>query len=80
MTTLRKITTHHIEAAVAGLSGQERQKVAVSLRSLFKTLKRERMVFRDPTRQLSAGHLKGLPQSMRSDLLAGLMDQDNTQA
>ncbi|MEV0027240.1 hypothetical protein AB0H45_34620 [Streptomyces atroolivaceus] len=47
----------------------------MSLRSLFKALKRERMVFRDSTRQLSVGHLKGLPQSMRSDLLAGLMDQ-----
>lgn len=75
MTTLRKITTDHIEAVVSALSGQERQQLAVSLRSLFKALKRERMVFRDPTRQLSVGHLKGLPKSMRSDLLAGLMDQ-----
>jgi hypothetical protein len=44
----------------------------------FKALKRERMIFRDPTRQLPVGHLKGLPQSMRSDLLAGLMDQAKT--
>ncbi|MFV5997456.1 hypothetical protein ACNPQM_34980 [Streptomyces sp. NPDC056231] len=73
VTTLRKITTDHIEAVVSGLSGRERLQVAVSLRSLFKALKRERMVFRDPTRQLSVGHLKGLPQSVRSDLLAGLM-------
>ncbi|MFD9054828.1 hypothetical protein ACH4M8_28360 [Streptomyces albidoflavus] len=73
VTTLRKITTDHIEAVVSGLSGRERQQVAVSLRSLFKALKRERMVFRDPTRQLSVGHLKGLPQSVRSDLLAGLI-------
>ncbi|MDQ0710688.1 site-specific recombinase XerC [Streptomyces luteogriseus] len=78
VTTARKITTHHIEAAVSGLSGQERQKVAVSLRSLFKALKRERMVFRDPTRQLSVGRRNRLPQSVRSDLLAGLMDQAKT--
>lgn len=78
VTTLRKITTDHIEAAVLGLSGQERQRVAVSLRSLFKALKRERMIFRDTTRQLPVGHLKGLPQSMRSDLLGGLMDQAKT--
>lgn len=44
VTTLRKITTDHIEAVVSGLSGRERQQVAVSLRSLFKALKRERMV------------------------------------
>ncbi|MFG2676888.1 hypothetical protein [Streptomyces sp. NPDC048445] len=74
VTTLRKITTDHIETVVADLSGRERQQVAGSLRSLFKALKRERMVFRDSTRQLSVGHLKSLPQSVRSDLLAGLMD------
>ncbi|OEJ28974.1 hypothetical protein AS594_35705 [Streptomyces agglomeratus] len=58
VTTLREITTDHIEAAVADLSGRDRQKVAVSLRSLFKAIKRERMVFRDPTRHLSVGDLR----------------------
>jgi hypothetical protein len=78
VTTLREITPDHIEAAVADLSGQARRKVAVSLRSLFKPLKRERMVFRNPARQLSVGYLKGIPQSVPSDHLAGLLDQAKT--
>nr|WP_244204239.1 hypothetical protein [Streptomyces africanus] len=38
----------------------------------------KRVIFRDPTRNLPVGDLKGVPQSVPSDVLAGLLDQVTT--
>ncbi|MFC8269493.1 hypothetical protein ACFUIZ_27810 [Streptomyces cinereoruber] len=73
MTTLREITQQQVEGVVENLSGSARRQVSVALRSLFKTLKRQRIVFRDPARHLPVGDLKGIPKSVPSDLLAGLL-------
>ncbi|OAH09878.1 hypothetical protein [Streptomyces jeddahensis] len=70
MTTLRQIISAHAEAAVEGLSGYARRALAITLRSLFRALKRERVIFRNPTRDLPVGDLKGIPKSVPSDLLA----------
>ncbi|MFF9090959.1 hypothetical protein ACF1BE_32205 [Streptomyces sp. NPDC014991] len=76
--SLREITKDHVEDAVGGLSGYARRGLATALRSLFRALKRERVIFRNPARNLPVGDLKGLPKSIPSDLLMGLLDQAST--
>jgi hypothetical protein len=76
--TLREITQQQAEDAVNALSGHARRQLAIVLRSLFRSLKRQRVVFRDPARNLPVGDLKGMPRSVPSDLLAGLLDHAAT--
>ncbi len=59
VTTLREIVRGQVEEAVEDLSGHRRRKLASSLRSLFRALKQERVIFRDPARHLPVGDLKG---------------------
>ncbi|MFB8776288.1 hypothetical protein [Streptomyces broussonetiae] len=76
--SLREITKDHVENAVDGLSGYTRRGLAIALRSLFRALKRERVIFRNPARDLPVGDLKGIPKSIPSDVLMGLLDQATT--
>ncbi|MER7468753.1 hypothetical protein [Streptomyces sp. NPDC097981] len=76
--SLREVTRHHIEAAVDGRSGRARRQLAVALRSLFKALKRERVVFRDPAQHLPVGNPTGIPKPVPSDLLASALQQTKT--
>lgn len=78
MVTLREITSADTEAAVENLSGAARRGLAVALRSLFRALKRERVIFINPARDLPVGDLQGIPKSVPSDLLASLLDQATT--
>ncbi|MFB9483426.1 hypothetical protein ACFFSH_29150 [Streptomyces filamentosus] len=78
ITTLRQITSANAATAVDDLTGSARRQLAISLRSLFKALRQERVVFRDPTRTLPVGDLKGIPKSVPSDLLATLLDRATT--
>ncbi|MFE7958752.1 hypothetical protein [Streptomyces sp. NPDC057413] len=78
ITTLRQITSSHASTAVDDLTGSARRQLAISLRSLFKALRQERVIFRDPTRNLPVGDLKGIPKSVPSDLLATLLDRATT--
>ncbi|MEV7245165.1 hypothetical protein AB0N92_28540 [Streptomyces sp. NPDC093248] len=78
ITTLRQITSDHATTAVDDLTGSARRQLAISLRSLFKALRQEGVVFRDPTRNLPVGDLKGIPKSVPSDLLATLLDRATT--
>ncbi|EDY53104.1 conserved hypothetical protein [Streptomyces clavuligerus] len=78
VTTLREITSQQVEDAVKHLTGHARRQLAVALRSLFRALKRQRIVFRDPARNLPVGDLKGIPRSVPSDLLAMLLDHART--
>jgi integrase len=64
--------------AVGDLAGHARRRLAIYLRSLFRALKRERVIFRNPARNLPVGDLKGMPQSVPSDKLAGLLGQAST--
>ncbi|MER6526320.1 hypothetical protein [Streptomyces sp. NPDC001508] len=50
--TLRETTQQQVEDAANGLSGHARRQLAITLRSLFRSLKRQRVVFRDPARDL----------------------------
>ncbi|MFF2518894.1 hypothetical protein [Streptomyces sp. NPDC058086] len=78
ITSLREITKNQVEDAVHGVSGYARRGLATALRSLFRALKRERVIFRNPARDLPVGDIKGIPKSIPSDLLMGLLDQATT--
>lgn len=78
VTSLREITKDQVEDAVDGVSGYARRGLATALRSLFRALKRERVIFRNPARDLPVGDIKGIPKSIPSDLLMGLLDQATT--
>nr|WP_138968746.1 hypothetical protein [Streptomyces sp. YIM 121038] len=78
MVTLREVTSTDTKSAVENLSGYARRGLAIALRSLFRALKRERVIFLNPARDLPVGDIEGLPRSVPSDLLAGLLDQAPT--
>ncbi|MCT9011529.1 hypothetical protein [Streptomyces rhizosphaerihabitans] len=76
--SLRQITRDHVDDAVAELSGMTRRSLATVLRSLFRALKSRRVIFQNPARDLPVGDLTGLPKSIPSDRLMGLLDQART--
>lgn len=78
VTTLREITSADAEMALNGLVGSACRGLAIALRSLFQALKREQVIFRAPARDLPVGDLKGVPRSVPSDLLAGLLEEAKT--
>ncbi|MFG2357483.1 hypothetical protein [Streptomyces sp. NPDC048521] len=78
ISTGKKKTKDQEEDVVDGVSGYARRGMAAALRSLFRALKRERVIFRDPARGLPVGGIRGIPQSIPSDLLMGLLDQATT--
>ncbi|MEU2284230.1 hypothetical protein ABZ614_20180 [Streptomyces sp. NPDC013178] len=78
VTSLREITKDHVEDAMDGVTGYARRGQATALRSLFRALKRERVIFRNPARNLAVGEIKGIPKSIPSDRLMGLLDQATT--
>ncbi|MFD3622334.1 hypothetical protein ACFWWT_45725 [Streptomyces sp. NPDC058676] len=78
MTTLREVTLDHLHDALENLTGTARRQLATSLRSLFRALKRERLIFRDLARHLAVGDLTGIPRPVPSDLLPGLLDHAAT--
>ncbi len=47
----------------------------VALRSLFRALRQERIIFRDPTRGISLPATARLPQPLPADRVAGLLDR-----
>ncbi|WP_461091689.1 hypothetical protein [Streptomyces incanus] len=76
--SLREITPKDVEDAVAAHTGNSAHGVHGALRSLFRALKRERVVFRDPARNVSATYVKNAPRRIPSDRLAGLLDRAPT--
>jgi integrase len=49
-----------------------------ALRSLFRALKRERLIFRDPARSITVTRASKLPRPLPSDRLRGLLDRAAT--
>jgi hypothetical protein len=73
--SLRQVTTHDIEAQLGGLVGWDRPNALAGMRSLFRTLKANRVVFVDPTagvRVPSPPH--GPPVGIDSPVRASLLD------
>lgn len=59
-------------------AGGPRKGLAIALRSLFRALKQERIIFQDPTRELVVPDVPRLPAPVPSDILAGLLQQVET--
>jgi hypothetical protein len=74
--SLRQVTAHDIEAHLAGLVGWDRPNALAGMRSLFRTLKANRVVFVDPTagvRVPSPPH--GPPVGIDPPVRASLLDE-----
>ena len=76
--SLREITPKDVEDAVTAHTGNPAHGVHGALRSLFRALKRERVIFRDPARNFSATYVNRAPRRIPSDRLAGLLDRAPT--
>ncbi|MCX5345807.1 site-specific integrase [Streptomyces atratus] len=69
----REITKEHIEQVLKPLRGTRARGAHVGLRSMFRALKRERLVFRDPARTVALVVARHLPVALPSDRLQGLL-------
>lgn len=76
--SLREITPKDVEDAVHAYTGNRSHGLHCSLRSLFRALKRERVIFRDPARSITANYVRSAPRRIPSDRLAGLLDRTPT--
>ncbi|QEV00876.1 site-specific integrase [Streptomyces viridifaciens] len=72
ITSFREITKEHVEEAVK--AGDKRAR-HVGLRSLFRALRRERLIFRDPARAVSLHVSPRMPTPLPPDRLNGLLDK-----
>ncbi|WP_180686608.1 site-specific integrase [Streptomyces gossypiisoli] len=75
LTDPREITKKHIEDALDPLRGDQARRLHTALRSFFRALKRERLVFRDPARSISLTTSRHVPTALPSDRIAGLLDR-----
>lgn len=78
--SLREITTDDVKAAIASRQGNPARAIHIVLRSLFRALRQERLIFRDPTRGLVFSAVPKLPPSVPSDLLPALLERATTPA
>jgi hypothetical protein len=74
-TSLREITPDDIRHMLRQRPGQAAQDLATALRSLFRALKQERLIFRDPTRGISAPSVVRLPVPIATGRLRGLINR-----
>lgn len=75
VTSLREITPEDVREALDGLTGNTARSTFTGLRSLFRALKQERAVFRDPTRGITLSAVALLPAPIPSDRLHGLINR-----
>jgi hypothetical protein len=75
VTSLREITRDDIQAALDERPGVRARNLLPALRSLFRALRQERIIFRDPTRGISLSAMRRLPVPIPTDQLRGLIDR-----
>jgi site-specific recombinase XerD len=73
--SLREITPADIEAALDAQPPTTARNLLSALNSLFRALKQERLIFRDPTRGISLTAIRRLPTPIPTDQLRGLIDR-----
>jgi integrase len=73
--SMREVTADDVREALRGRTGNHARSVHSGLRSLFRALKQERLVFRDPTRGISLTDARILPFPLPADRLAGAIDR-----
>lgn len=77
-TSLREITRDHVQAALDERPPATARNLLPALRSLFRALKQERIIFRDPTRGITLSAMRRLPAPIPTDQLRGLIDRAQT--
>ncbi|MGR3938944.1 hypothetical protein [Streptomyces sp. BRA346] len=75
VTDLRAITRSDVETALQPKRGHAAVSLATALRSLFRALKREKLIFRDPARGVSTASAVTLPRPLPDDRLRGALDR-----
>ena len=76
--SLREITRADVETAIRTRQGNPAKAIHVALRSLFRALRQERMIFHDPGRGVRFPAVSTLPAVIATSQLAGLLDQAST--
>jgi site-specific recombinase XerD len=59
--SLRQVTADDVDNAISKPSGAKQRLTASALRSLFKTLKEEKVIFANPAKRVAPGHLPPKP-------------------
>ncbi|MET7484486.1 hypothetical protein [Streptomyces sp. NPDC005538] len=72
---LRAVTGEHVRETLKALKGEDAKALATPLRSLFRALKREKLIFRDPTRSIVLSTSRKLPVPLPDHRLHGVLDQ-----
>jgi hypothetical protein len=78
MDSLRAVTRADVETAIATATGNSPHNVHTALRSLFRALKRERVIFADPARHVTGHFARKLPMPLPTDRLRGLLDRTHS--
>ena len=78
VTSLREITGDDIQAALGERPAVTARNLLSALHSLFRALKQERIIFRDPARGISLSAMWRLPVPIPTDQLRGLIDRAET--
>jgi len=73
--TLRAITADDIRAILKTCTGANANQLLCALRSLFRALKRERIIFRDPARNIRSGPKVSFPRPLPPERLRGLLNR-----
>ncbi|MHB6911576.1 hypothetical protein [Streptomyces sp. DB-54] len=71
---LRSVTREDIDGVLSPLRVAAAKSIRSALRSLFRALKRERLIFQDPARNVSLSVARPLPVPLATDLLRGVLD------
>ena len=75
ITSLREITRDDIREALDDLPPVTARNLLPALRSLFRALRQERIIFRDPTSGITLPAMRRLPVPIPTDQLRGLIDR-----
>ena len=75
VTSLREITSGDIQAALDDQPPVTARNLLSALHSLFRALKQERVIFRDPARGISLTAIRRLPAPIPAGQLRGLIDR-----
>ncbi|MCX4957436.1 hypothetical protein [Streptomyces virginiae] len=71
--SLREITRDDVKRAIATRKGTPARSIHIVLRNVFRALRQEGVIFRDPTRGLVFAGINKTPPSVPSDRLAGVL-------
>jgi site-specific recombinase XerC len=75
VTSLREITSQDIQAALEPQPPVTARNLLSALHSLFRALKQEKLIFRDPARGISLPTMRRLPAPIPTHRLHGLIDR-----